>query len=143
MNKIVDKLNIILSDALVMFVKLHNYHWNVKGMEFYSLHAKTEEMYNHFATMYDDVAERVLQLGGTPAVTLKEALARATIQEDEKTNFDASYVIKNILKDYSVFLKHFKDLSLLSDSDQTTAGYSDEQIATIEKEIWMLNSNLR
>lgn len=136
------KLNYILADASVMYTKLHNYHWNIKGMQFYGLHAKTEEFYGTFAVIYDDVAERILQLGGKPLVTLKQILAAARIKEDERTDFSANDVVKGLLEDFKFFHAEFKTLSLAETTDATTTAYADEQVAMLEKEIWMLNSML-
>lgn len=136
----ITKLNSILADANVMYTKLHNYHWNVKGMQFYGLHAKTEEFYGTFALIYDDVAERILQLGGTPLVTLKQILATARIKEEERTEFSANDVVKALLEDFKFFHGEFKTLS--GNTDATTTAYADEQVAMLEKEIWMLRSML-
>lgn len=136
----ITKLNAILADANVMYTKLHNYHWNVKGMQFYGLHAKTEEFYGTFALIYDDVAERILQLGGTPLVTLKQILATARIKEEERTEFSANDVVKALLEDFKFFHGEFKTLS--GNTDATTTAYADEQVAMLEKEIWMLRSML-
>lgn len=135
------KLNNILADANVMHTKLHNYHWNVKGMQFYGLHLKTEEFYGTFAMIYDDVAERILQLGGKPLVTLKQILAATRIKEEERTDFSANDVIKGILEDFKFFHGEFKALSEIS-TDVTTTAYADEKVAMLEKEIWMLRSML-
>tara|TARA_R110000868_G_scaffold117600_15_gene312564 strand:+ start:67446 stop:67880 length:435 start_codon:yes stop_codon:yes gene_type:complete len=136
----ISKLNNILADANVMHTKLHNYHWNVKGMQFYGLHAKTEEFYGTFATIYDDVAERILQLGGKPLVTLKQILATARIKEDERTDFSANDVVKALMEDFKFFHGEFKSLS--DGADAITTAYADEKVGMLEKEIWMLRSML-
>ena len=136
------QLKQLMADAMVMFSKLHNYHWNVKGLHFYAMHDKTEQAYNQFAVMYDDLAERLLQLGEKPLVTLKDILATAKIEEDAKTDFNAEYVIKALLHDYNYFLKAFQALSDAAKDDATTMAYADEQVSMLEKEIWMLNANL-
>lgn len=142
MANVTDKLLQLMADSHVMFTKLHNYHWNVRGLQFYTLHAKTEEAYAFFATAYDDLAERILQLGGTPLVTLKDIIARTSIKEETKTRFDAEYVVKSILEDYQYFLNEFRALSEAAEGDPTTQAYADDKVAHFEKEVWMLQSNL-
>ncbi|MFW7381615.1 MAG: Dps family protein [Oligoflexus sp.] len=142
MANVIDQLNQLVADANVMFTKLHNYHWNVKGLQFYALHEQTEQAYNYFAELYDGLAERVLQLGGKPIVTLKEILQRTKISEENGQEFSAEYVIKTLLKDYQYFLGAFRELSGSADNDPTTTAYADEQVAKLEKEVWMLQSNL-
>lgn len=137
-----EQLSQLMADANVMFTKLHNYHWNVKGLQFYALHNKTEEAYTYFAEVYDDVAERMLQLGAKPIVTLKDILDKAKIEEESQTDFTPEYVIKAMIHDYKYFHKAFQALSESSDKDPTTAAYADDQVAFFEKEIWMLEANL-
>lgn len=135
-----EQLNQLQADALVMYTKLHNYHWNVKGIQFYGLHEKTESFYTHFSVVYDDLAERILQLGSKPLVTMKAILDKTKISEETKTSFSANDVVENIHADFNYFLNGFKELSALSEKDATTQAYADEQVAFLEKEIWMLNS---
>ena len=142
MSSSIEKMNVILANANVLFTKLHNYHWNVKGPAFFQLHAKTEEYYTRFATMYDDVAERILQLNGTPLVTLKAILSTATVKEEERTEFSVEHIMHSIIHDFEVMQKLFKAISADENTDDITHGYCDEQIGFLEKELWMLRSSL-
>ena len=142
MSTVTNKLNQILANSNVMFTKLHNYHWNIKGMQFMPIHLKTEESYNYFSQVYDDTAERVLQLGGSPLITLKQILEESKIEEDSNSVFDATYVITNMVKDYELFLKDFKELSNIAEGDATTSAYADDQVSILEKEIWILKSHI-
>lgn len=106
------------ADSLVFYMKVHNYHWNVKGRDFPQVHSITEEIYTTFATIFDDLAERVIQLGDTPYVTIKDALEAAKIKEETKVSkeetkvgFESKEILKSVLKDYKYFLEKFKDLS--------------------------------
>lgn len=142
MSKITDSIKLLQADTLVMFTKLHNYHWNIKGIHFFELHTKTEEFYNLFSTMYDDLAERLLQLGEKPIVTLKNSLEVARITEDENTQITAQYLMSNLAKDFEFFFNEFKNLSDISDSDPTTQAYAQDQMAFFEKELWMIKASL-
>lgn len=132
------------ADSLVFFIKTHNYHWNVKGKDFPQVHAATEEIYNQFAEIFDALAERIIQLGDTPYVTLKEVLDKAKIKEESKTSFKSKDVLESVLEDYKYFLKNFKKLSEVAakENDTTTQGLADSQVAHLEKAIWMLNAQL-
>lgn len=146
MSKIViDILKQIQADAAVFYVKVHNLHWNVKGMDFYATHKATEEIYEQFADVFDDVAERVLQIGGMPFVTLADMLKAAKIKEESKTNFQSKQVAQAILADYEYFLKSFEKLSIEADKakDKVSAGYADEKVGELQKAIWMLKSQLK
>ncbi|RXJ78603.1 DNA starvation/stationary phase protection protein [Arcobacter sp. F155] len=144
MKKQIKQLKVLQASSLVMFTKLHNYHWNIKGMQFFPIHEMTEKMYEQFSTLYDDCAERVLQLGDKPYVLLGDLEKNSLIKEDKKTDFTAEYVLKNILADFETLLKEFKKLSKIADEndDTTTVAFADDNVAHLEKNIWMIKATL-
>ncbi len=144
MSKIVEILKQIEADGIVFVMKLHNYHWNVKGMDFHPTHAATQRMYETFSELYDDIAERILQLGAKPIATLKDVLATARIQEESASSFNSKQIVQAVLKDYSVFEENFKKLSEAANDakDSVTASLADEQLASIQKNIWMFKAQL-
>lgn len=144
MNKVVQALKQIQADCAVFYIKLHNYHWNVKGPDFHPVHAALEKMYDDVTDQMDEVAERVIQIGEKPFVTLKDMLAASKIKEDKGTSFDSKTILKSIIPDYEYFLKSFRELSDLADEadDKATVGLADEKIASLEKLIWMLKAQL-
>ncbi|MGL4722799.1 MAG: Dps family protein [Desulfovibrionaceae bacterium] len=142
MNIVCERLNQLLADTSVLYAKIQNYHWNVKGVQFYAIHAKTEALYNIMTTMRDDLAERIIQIGGTPIVTLKGILQKTRIKEEENIVFDAKCIVQNILKDFEFFHKEFVELSNLEGVDIVTGNYAQDQLAFLEKEIWMMRAFL-
>ena len=142
--KTINKLKQVQADAMVMHIKLHNLHWNVRGLAFYQIHEMTEGMYTAMATLFDDVAERILQLGQKPLVTMAQAVEYSHIEEVEQTDFEAREVLEIIKIDYLHFLYEFKELSNFAAelNDTTTIGFADEHIAKLEKDIWMLKASL-
>ena len=141
MSETVKNLNYLVADAQVLYTKLHNFHWHVKGPHFYQIHLKTEELYNHFATLYDALAERVIQLGGTPFVTLKDILANTRIEEFPSTKFTTGEIFENLKKDFSFLLSEFNKLGPMVENDSATTALIDEQITFLEKEIWMFEAS--
>ena len=93
------KLNEQVGNLLVFYVKLHNYHWFVRGMQFHRLHELFEEMYDEITETYDAVAERMLMLEMKPVATLKDSLAVATLKEATGTE-TVKEMIQNVLNDY-------------------------------------------
>lgn len=144
MNKIAQTLKQIQADSAVFYIKLHNYHWNVKGADFHPVHSALEAMYDEITDQMDDVAERVIQIGEKPFVTLKDMLAASKIKEDSKTSFDSKAILKAILPDYEYFLKSFRTLSDLAGeaNDKGTVALADEKVAHLEKAIWMLKAQM-
>lgn len=144
MSNIIDQLKQIQADAQVFYIKVHNYHWNVKGMDFHPTHEATQEIYENFAGVFDDMAERVLQLGGVPYITLAEILKVAKIKEESAHSFRSEAIAKAILSDYEYFLGAFSALSKSADEagDKVTAAYADDKCAQLQKSIWILKAQL-
>lgn len=145
MSKVTKHLKQLQADAHALFIKIHNYHWNVKGMDFSPVHAKTESIYNTMAALYDDAAERVIQLGDKPHLTISE-LAKATkIKEEKGDSFKSKEIVKHLITDFEYLHKLFQELSDAADdsNDKVTAAFADDNVAVLEKELWMLDSMLK
>lgn len=144
MSKVVQTLKQIQADSIVFYMKLHNLHWNVEGLMFKPIHEVTEEIYEQFADVFDDTAERVVQLGEKPYVTLADAVKNAKIKEESATKFKPEQVLKVVLGDFEYFTKTFKELSNIADDsgDKVTADYANGIVAQLEKSIWMLKAQL-
>jgi len=145
MTKIIENLKQIQADAHAMYVKIHNYHWNVEGMDFFPVHNQTEEIYTSMSTLYDDVAERVLQLGGKPYLTISDLANATKIEEETKDSFRSKEVIESIINDYNYFLVSFRALSEVSSQagDKTTEAFADEKVASLEKQLWMIGNMVK
>ncbi|MDA3967125.1 MULTISPECIES: Dps family protein [Helicobacter] len=144
MSKVVQTLKQIQADSAVFYIKLHNYHWNVVGMDFHPVHKALEEMYDDITDLMDDCAERILQLNEKPYVTLKDMLSASKIAEESATKFDSKTILKAILPDYEMFLKNLRELSDIAGeaNDKATVALADEKIASLEKFLWMLKAQL-
>lgn len=145
MSKTIKQLKQLQSDAHALYIKLHNYHWNIEGMDFFPVHNQTEEIYTSMSTLYDDAAERVLQLGEKPYLTMGE-LAKATkIKEEKKDSFRSKEVVKSIICDYEYLLKLFSDISKTAGDagDKTTEAFADDNVAKLEKDLWMLGNMVK
>lgn len=145
MSKVIEQLKQIQADAHAMYVKVHNYHWNIEGMDFFPVHNQTEQIYTSMSTLYDDVAERVLQMGEKPYLTISQLVKVAKIEEETKDSFRSKEVIEKILKDYNYFLDSFKILSKAASEsgDKTTEAFADEKVASLEKELWMIGNMIK
>jgi starvation-inducible DNA-binding protein len=137
------ELNGLLADGIVFYQKLRNYHWYVKGPKFFVLHAKFEELYDRWAEWVDELAERLLAMGGNPIPTLKDALAATSITE-ETGSPEADAMMKNILADLEQFSDKMTNLiSAAEDADdRPTANLLDEINDQIRTDCWMLRAYL-
>ncbi|MCW8805000.1 MAG: DNA starvation/stationary phase protection protein [Ignavibacteriaceae bacterium] len=143
-NKLIELLNKNLSNLQILYVKLHNYHWNVKGMNFKPVHEMTEAYYDYFAEQYDEVAERIVQLGGKPFASLQDYLKNASLKEEIKKEFEVKYVLSAVLSDFKQLNKDFNEISKASGEsiDVPTANIADDNVAWLEKQIWMITASI-
>ncbi|WP_010272788.1 Dps family protein [Paenibacillus senegalensis] len=137
-------LNQQVANFSVMYMKLHNYHWNVKGEHFFTLHVKLEELYDEFAQHLDDLAERVLALGGKPVGTLKQCLEMSTLKEasDHESSAD---MVKQVAQDFEMICKELREgiEAAEENGDAPTADMFTAIAASLEKHGWMLKAYLK
>ena len=136
------KLNLYLANQMVDYVKKHNLHWNLKGNSFFTLHPKLEELYDASNDIIDDVAERILALGGNPVSSMKGALAIATIKELEDGPKTTEQTIAALISDTDYWIKDTKEIVALADKagDGVTADMFNDYLKNYEKLAWMLKA---
>ena len=137
-----EKLNEYLANQQVMYMKLHNLHWYVKGRSFFTLHAKLEELYDQTAQIMDDVAERLLALGGSPVGSLKKALTLSSVKELEDLPISSDETIKSLISDVEYWIRDTKEIVKLAedDDDGATADQFNGYLGEYQKLLWMLKS---
>ncbi|MNB67738.1 DNA protection during starvation protein 1 [compost metagenome] len=136
-------LNRQTANWTLLGIKLHNYHWFVTGPQFFTLHEKFEEFYNEAAGYVDELAERLLAIGGKPAATIKEYLALSSLQEATGGE-SAKDMVAALVKDFGVLVEESKALIGLAEEsgDQPTADLLIGIRSTLEKHVWMLSAFL-
>ena len=136
-------LNRQVANLNILYVKVHNYHWYVKGEQFFSLHVKFEELYNDITLKMDEVAERLLSIKGSPAATMKEYLEIATIQEATGKE-DTRGMVQTLIEDFATVAEELTEGIELAEevSDQPTADLFIKIRSDLEKNQWMLRSFL-
>ena len=141
---VVKQLLQLQADAHSLWIKFHNYHWNVKGLQFFSVHEYTEKAYEEMADLFDDSAERILQLNEKALTNPEELIKHSKIKHLKENSFTPIEVLNHIREDYKYLLEEFKKLDKLANEndDSTTSMFAQDNIAKYEKAIWMLNSSL-
>jgi len=136
-------LNKQIANWSVLYFKLHNYHWYVKGQQFFTLHEKFEELYGEAAGHIDELAERLLALGGKPVATMTGCLEVASIKEAEGTE-KAEQMVESTVHDFTQIINELKQGMSLAESvsDETTGDMFLAIHSSLEKHVWMLNSFL-
>lgn len=142
-NELTQAVNKQIANWTVLYIKLHNYHWYVTGPEFFTLHAKFEELYNEAALHIDELAERLLAMGDKPVATMSGALELASVKEatGSETSTD---MVASIVEDYSTMIQELKKGMELAEevNDETTSDLLLSIHSGLEKHVWMLNSFL-
>ena len=132
-------LHQLLADFQVHYTNLRGMHWNIKGHGFFVLHEKFESMYDDTAEKIDEIAERILMLGGVPENKFSEYLKVANVKEVSDISC-GSEAVDHILETYGYLIgEERKVIELANEAgDDVTAdlmtGYLKEQ----EKMVWML-----
>jgi starvation-inducible DNA-binding protein len=142
-NELTQTVNKQIANWTVLYIKLHNYHWYVTGPEFFTLHAKFEELYNEAALHIDELAERLLAMGDKPVATMSAALELASVKEASE-NESATDMVASIVDDYSTMIEELKQGMELAGkvNDDTTSDLLLSLHSGLEKHVWMLNSFL-
>lgn len=144
MSKVITQLNQLQADSHSLFVKFHDYHWNVKGMQFFAVHEYTEKAYDQMAELFDDLAERALQLGGKAITCQKMLLDTAKAPKLAQDSYTPKDVIGAIKEAYTYLKSEFIKLHQYADeaNDFATVAMAEDNIAHLEKALWMINATL-
>ena len=136
-------LNDLLADLTVFYMNARGFHWNIRGKEFFELHAKFEELYTDLQLKIDEVAERVLTLGGLPTHTHEEYLATSKVPV-VKDVADGPEALRNCVAAFSVILLRERALLHLSAEagDEGTNALMSDYIREQEKLVWMYRAYL-
>ena len=110
MENIVKDLNDFLSDLNIFYRKLQNYHWNVRGKDFFVLHSKLEEYYDEVNKQIDEIAEHILMLGEQPLGTMQDYLNNTCIVEAKNEKITSQEIFTEVIKDLEKLLEDVKQI---------------------------------
>jgi starvation-inducible DNA-binding protein len=122
---------------------VHGFHWNITGEKFFELHLKFEELYTDLFTKIDQIAERILALGGTPLHSY-ESYAKITNIKSKENVSDPKEAIKNLLETLKIILVQERKILDYSAqvNDEGTNSLMSDYIREQEKLVWMYSSFL-
>ncbi len=142
-NQLAAILNKQIANWSVLYTKLHNFHWYVKGDQFFTLHIKFEELYNEAGLHVDVIAERLLAIGGKPVATMKENLELSSVNEANGTE-SSQEMVQAVISDFSLIIGELKEgMSLAGElNDETTGDMLLAIHSGLEKHVWMLSAYL-
>ena len=138
-----DGLSRLLADSYTLYLKTHNYHWNVTGPMFSTLHTMFEQQYTELAAAVDEIAERIRALG-FPAPGSYHRFAELTAIEEENAVPEAREMIRQLLIGQETVVRTAREIIDTAErvNDEPTADLLTQRMQIHEKNAWMLRSML-
>jgi len=136
-------LSRLLADSYTLYLKTHNYHWNVTGPMFATLHTLFETQYTELATAVDEIAERIRALGERAPGSYAE-FAKLTEIEEESGSPTAEEMVARLVAGQETVARTAREVITAADaaSDEPTAELLTQRMQIHEKNAWMLRSML-
>ena len=140
---ITDGLSRLLADSYTLYLKTHNYHWNVTGPMFQTLHLMFETQYNELALAVDLIAERIRALGAPAPASYREFLVLSSVPEDDDRP-DATEMIGRLVVGQETVARTARSVFPIVEKahDEPTADLLTQRLQIHEKTAWMLRSLL-
>lgn len=139
--KLGEQLNALLSDFQIYYQNLRGFHWNVKGSNFFELHAKFEELYRDAQEKIDELAELILTLGQTPLNTFEDYLQNSEVKVYKNLSNDREIVQALVDMLQVLLIKEREVIEVAGKADdEGTADLIIPLIAEQEKTVWMLRA---
>lgn len=135
----------VLADQHVLYQKTRNYHWNLVGQRFFTLHELFEKQYRALAEAIDETAERIRMLEGIPPSSMAEFLKLASLKEAPSALIHGEQALESLADDHAACVRSLREAISAADEkcdDAGTADFLTELIQAHEKNAWMLRSPL-
>jgi starvation-inducible DNA-binding protein len=139
----IDELSRLLADSYTLYLKTHNYHWNVTGPMFNTLHTLFETQYTELALAVDEIAERIRTLGARAPGSYAE-FARLTALKEASGAPAARQMVEDLVADQAALVAAARRVveAAEGERDQASADLGVRRIQVHEKNAWMLRSHL-
>lgn len=140
---IAEGLGRVLADSYTLYLKTHNFHWNVTGPHFASLHNLFEEQYRELAEAVDEIAERIRTLGQPAPGTYKAFAERTSLKEEEGVP-SWEKMVEQLVADNEATARTIRSVLPTAEAgnDEATIDLLVQRLAAHEKAAWMLRSHL-
>ncbi len=142
-SEIAEGLSRLLADTYTLYLQTHNFHWNVTGPMFQTLHVMFEQHYTELALAVDAVAERIRALGMHAPGTYGEFVSLSSIKEVSGVP-KATEMIRLLVTGHEAVVRTARDVTIIAEKahDQASADLLTQRIQLHEKTAWMLRSLL-
>jgi starvation-inducible DNA-binding protein len=141
---VVEAFSGFLATTYTLYMETLNYHWNVTGEHFITLHALFETQYDELRLAADEIAERIRAMGGFAPATYREFLVLSSIQEPTTLPKSGMKMVENLLKHHEIASKEAKSVLNIAEaaSDDVSVDMMVGRITVHDKTAWMLRSLL-
>ncbi len=144
-SRVTSLLAAVLADQHVLYQKTRNYHWNLTGHRFHTLHELFEKQYRELVEAIDETAERIRMIGGTAPGSMAEFLQHATLKEAKGALIHGEPALESLAADHESCVRTLRKAITEADEKTDDAGTVDfltQLIRAHEKNAWMLRSHL-
>lgn len=144
-SEVTSKMNQILADEFAVFTKTLNYHWNVTGPRFMTIHQFLGKQYHELLGIMDELAERIRIVGDRPMGTLAEFSRQITVPEKPGTIPNTSQMMADLLQDHLTIREELIELITKNPESSMDPGTEDlliNVLKTHEEMAWILSSHL-
>ena len=143
LENIVHGLSRVLADSYTLYLKTHNYHWNVVGPMFHSLHTMFMDQYTELALAVDEIAERIRALGAPAPGTYRQFTELAVVPEDTDMP-DAHEMVRRLVAAHEATARTIREALPIAEGapDQVSTDLLVRRLEVHEKTAWMLRSML-
>ena len=144
-KELLKNLNKYLSNLGVLYIKLHNLHWNVVGINFKATHEYFETLYDGISESLDSVAEVIKMHEGTPLASLKTYLELSTIEELPSVEVDNKTSLKIVLEDFTKMKSLVEEIRQIADKEDLydIVTLVEGELEQYNKSIWFIKSMLK
>ncbi|MDD9901139.1 MAG: DNA starvation/stationary phase protection protein [Alphaproteobacteria bacterium] len=141
---IINALSSVLADSYLLYLKTQNFHWNITGPQFASLHSLFQTQYEDLAVANDDIAERIRALGALAPGSFAAFSQMAKISEAGDAPLSATEMLETLAADQDVIAATAEEAMKLAQEtgDEATADLMIQRITTHQKNRWMLKAHL-
>lgn len=132
------KLSVLLANYSVFYQNVRGLHWNIQGKHFFELHLKFEELYSDLLLKMDELAERLLTLGGHPSHRFTDYFMLSEIKETTRIS-DGDAAVQSILDSFKILLVLQRKIQSMANEagDEGTSAMMSDYIREQEKLVWM------
>jgi starvation-inducible DNA-binding protein len=138
-----EALSKVLADTFLLYLKTHNFHWNIVGPQFLGVHKLLEEQYRNLWTSIDDIAERMRALGASAPGTTTKFRELSELRENDHLPA-AQDMLRELVADNETATRTMRATLSTAQTvgDEATAGLLVDRLTYHEKQIWMMKSLL-